>query len=157
MSSQTDNTSLIWKALNALTKTSFSNEHTIPNTFTAEVFRKHFLSLAETLTRTFRQDGGEYQCSEGLQNFCINRLKSHDAFSISEITVYKVGNYISSVGSRNTSGCDWNSNRMNLVSLPYLVQHLTYVYNLCFKRSCLPSDLKPPNSSSSSQLFNKYQ
>ena len=93
MSSQTDNTSLIWKALNALTKTSFSNEHTIPNTFTAEVFRKHFLSLAETLTRTFRQDGGEYQCSEGLQNFCINRLKSHDAFSISDITVYKFGHY----------------------------------------------------------------
>ena len=34
VSGQTDNTSLIWKALHALTKTSVSNEHTIPNTFT---------------------------------------------------------------------------------------------------------------------------
>ena len=26
--------------------------------------------------------------------------------------------------------------------LPYIVQHLTYVYNLCISHSCFPSDLK---------------
>ena len=57
---------------NALTKTSFSNEHTIPNIFTAEVSDEHFLSLAETATRTLRQEGEDYQRSDGLKTFCIN-------------------------------------------------------------------------------------
>ena len=29
-----------------------------------------------------------------------------------------------------------------MLSLPYIVQHLTYVYNLCINHSCSPSDLK---------------
>ena len=29
-----------------------------------------------------------------------------------------------------------------MLSLPYIVQHLTYVYNLCISHSCFPSDLK---------------
>ena len=29
-----------------------------------------------------------------------------------------------------------------MLSLPYIVQHLTYVYNLCINHSCFPSDLK---------------
>ena len=31
---------------------------------------------------------------------------------------------------------------MILLSLPYIFQHLTYVYNLCIKHNCFPSDLK---------------
>ena len=29
-----------------------------------------------------------------------------------------------------------------MLSLPYIVQHLTYVYDLCINHSCFPSDLK---------------
>ena len=49
---------------------------------------------------------------------------------------------VSSVGSKNTSGCDGISNKIIKLSLPYSVQHLTYVYNLCINHSCFPSDVK---------------
>ena len=114
----------------------------MPNAFTAEVFNKHFLSLAEILTRTLRKEGGEYQCTDRLRNFCINRFKSHGTISMLEIIAHEVGKHISGVGSKNTSGCDGISNRIILFSLPYVVQHLTYVYNLCIKLNSFPSNLK---------------
>ena len=55
MSNQTENTCLVWKALNALTKNTFSCKRDIPSTLTAEVFNDHFLSLAKTLTKTLQR------------------------------------------------------------------------------------------------------
>ena len=143
MSNQTDNIRLVWKALNALTKY-FSCKQNIPSTLTAEVFNDHLLSLAKTLTKTLGGGGGgeEYQCSDELKNLCTKRLKFDDTFIIPEITAYEVGKYVSSVGSKNTSGCDGISNKIIMLSLPDIVQHLTYVYNLCINHSCFPSDLK---------------
>ena len=57
--------------------------------------------------------------------FAQKRLKFDDTFIIPEITVYDVGKYVSSVGSKNTSGCDGISNRIIMFSLPYIVQHLS--------------------------------
>ena len=54
VSNQTDNTRLVWKALNVLTK-KFSCKQNIPSTLTAEVFNDHFLSLAKTLTKTLQR------------------------------------------------------------------------------------------------------
>ena len=135
VSKQTDNTCFVWKAMNALSKNTY-----IPSTLTAQVFNDHFLSLAKTLTKTLQRGHEQYQCSDELKNFCTKRLKFDDTFIIPEITTYEVGKYVSSVGSKNTSGCDVISNKIIMLSLPYIVQHLTYVYNLCINHNC--SDLK---------------
>ena len=66
-------------------------------------------------------------------------LKFDDTTFISpEITAYKVGKYVSSVGSKNNG----ISNKIIMLSLPDIVQHLTIVYNLCINHKCFPSDLK---------------
>ena len=57
VSNQTDNTSLIWKVLNALTKTTFSGKQTTPNALTSVVFNEYFSSLAESLTSTLQKEG----------------------------------------------------------------------------------------------------
>ena len=115
MSNQTDNTCLVWKALNALTKNAFSCKRNIASTLTAEVFNDHFLSLAKTLTKTLHAHE-QYQCSDKLKNSCTKRLKFDDTFIIPEIAGYEVGKYVSSVGSTNTSGCDGISNK--IIMLP---------------------------------------
>ena len=46
------------------------------------------------------------------------------------------------LAAKNTSGRDGINNRIILISLPYIVQHLTYVYNLCIKHNCFSSNLK---------------
>ena len=56
VSNETDNTCLFWKALNALTKNTFtSSKQNIPGTLTAEIFDDHLLSLAKTLTKTHQR------------------------------------------------------------------------------------------------------
>ena len=142
VSNQTDNTSLVWKALNALTKNTFSCKQNIPSTLTAEVFNDHFLSLAKTLTKTLQRGDEKYQCSDELKNVCTKRLKSDDTFNILGMTADEVDKYVSSAGSKNTSGCDAVSNKIIMLSLPYIVQHLTHDYNLCISYNCFPSDLK---------------
>ena len=64
--------------------------------------------------------GEEYQCSDELKNFCEKRLKFDDTFIIPEITTYKVGKYVSSVGSKTTSGCDGISNKVEVALLSEL-------------------------------------
>ena len=71
--------------------------------------------------------GEQYQCSDELKNFCTKRLKFDDTFIILEVTANEVGEYVSSVGSKQSSGCDGISDKITLLSLPYIVQHLTYV------------------------------
>ena len=78
-----------------------------------------FFSLSLFLQRW----GEEYQCSDELKNVCTKRLKFDDIFVILEITANEVGKYVSSVGSKNTSCCDGISNKIIMVSLPYIVQH----------------------------------
>ena len=45
------------------------------------------------------------------------------------MTADEVGKYVSSVGSKNTSGCDAISNNIIMLSLLYIVQHLTHDCN----------------------------
>ena len=120
LSNQTDNSCLFWKTLNAFTK-HFSCKQNIPSTLTAEVFYYHFLSRAKILTKMLQRGDEEYQCSDELKNFCTKRLKFDDTFIIPQITAYEVGKYVSSVGSKNTSGCDGISNKIIMLSLPYIV------------------------------------
>ena len=118
VTNQTDNICLVWKALNVLTKITFSCKQTIPSTLTAEVFNDHFLFLAKTLKRFGGGGGGGlYQCSDELKNFYTKRLKFNDIVIIREITAYEVGKYVSNVGSKNTSDCDGISNTVIMLSL----------------------------------------
>ena len=66
-------------------------------------------------------------CTNVRTNFlknCTKRLKLYEIFIIPRITAYEVGKFVSSVGSKNTSGCDGISNKIIMLSLPYIVQHL---------------------------------
>ena len=97
MSNQTDNTCLVWKALNALTK-NFSCKQNIPSTLTAQVFNDNFLSLVKTLTKTLRGvgewggGGEEYQCSDELKKFCTKRLKLMTLSSSLKLQLMKLVN-----------------------------------------------------------------
>ena len=58
------------------------------------------------------------------------------------MTVFEVGTYIKNIGQKTTQGQDGINNKILLTALPYIVHHLTYIYNLCVKASKFPSGLK---------------
>ena len=59
-----------------------------------------------------------------------------------KLQLMKLAKYISSVGGKKTSDCGGISNRIILICLPFIVQHLTYIYNVCTKHNCFPSNLE---------------
>ena len=142
VTSGTKNVSLIWTAINSLNNKSFHQKSSTTDLFTPKEFNDHFLSIADKLTRDLNQHRKEYVCSDKLKNYCSSKLKFYETFSIPEMTIFEVGKYISSIGQKTTQGHDGISNKILLLSLPYIVHHLTYMYNMCIKTSKFPSILK---------------
>ena len=140
--SNTNNVSSIWRAINSLNNKSFRKQPSTTNSFSPDDFNDHFLSIADNLTDSINQNPEQYVCSDKLKSFCSSKLKKHDTFDIPEISVHEVGKHITCLGNKSTEGYDGISNKILLLSLPYIVQHLTYLYNLCIKNNYFPSVLK---------------
>lgn len=140
--SNTQNISSIWKAINSLNNKTFHQKSSTTDIFTPDEYNDHFLSVADNLTKHLNQQSNQYVCSDKIIMFCSKRLKTHETFNIPEMTAFEVGKYISSAGQKTTQGHDGLCNKILLLALPYIVQHLTYLYNLCIKSSKFPSVLK---------------
>ena len=97
--------SSVWGALNTLTKGTHSRQKGIPHHFTADTFSDYFLSIAETLVKS--QDSPEsdkqYACSKRHVDFCHQKTKGTDSFTIPLMTVHEMGKYISGMNNKNIS------------------------------------------------------
>jgi len=133
--------SAVWKGLNFLTNKSKHPED-IPDNLTAEVFNKHFLSTADALIATVKASSVVSNPLEKIQRFCSERLSQNDQFKIPPIAVYEVGHYISHMKNKHSSGIDWINGNILQLSLPYTVDTLTYIYNLCITNTFYPDAFK---------------
>jgi hypothetical protein len=129
-------TAHIWRAVNDITHKSKHSKH--PNIVTAspEDFNNHFLSVSNLAgsTRSSQPD-----CDHTLlSQFCKDRLKPTDSFVIPEIAVHEVGKYISSLKNKKSMGLDNTNTFLLKLALPYIVDSITYIYNLCIKTNCFP-------------------
>ncbi len=135
------NTSTIWRALNAFTKK--SSTHTdIPNHITADMFNEHFLSIAEKLTASNIPRDPKYTCPHKLFEFCQQKNKTGDIFNIPHMGIHEVEQYIKNMQNKTSSGPDNISSNILKLSLPYIVESLTYIYNLCISQNTFPTQLK---------------
>ena len=66
--------------------------------------------------------------------------KTH--FVIPYLSVSELGKYISRLKNKKSSGLDGISNQLLKLSLPYIIDSLTYVFNLCIEKNVFPSELK---------------
>ena len=98
--------------------------------------------------------------SINLTNFCHDRLKSTDSFSIPPIAVHEVGSLITNLKNKKAMGPDTLNASLLKLALPYIIESLTYIYNLCIEQNAFPSALKIakiiplPKSRDSSDLNN---
>ena len=141
VTSSTQNVSLIWKAINSLNNNTPQQKSSSTNLFKPDDYNRHFLSIGHHLTKNLAQQSKHF-CSEMLKSFCSTKLKTYEMFSIPEMTVLDVGKHISSIGQKTTQGQDGISNKIMILALPYIVHHLTYLYNMCLKTSTFPCVLK---------------
>ena len=70
-------------------------------------------------------------CNTLLNDFCKNKLKHDDVFSIPPMTVSEVGKYMSTMENNKSMGLEEINHFLLKLALPYVIQSLTYVYNFC--------------------------
>ena len=113
--------------------------------FTSDAFNDYFLSIAETLVKS--QDSPDsnkhyYSCSKRLVDFCQQKTKGTDPFTIPLIAVHEVGKYLSGINNKKSSVPDEVSNQLLKLASPYIAGSLTYIFNVCIEQNVSPSELQ---------------
>ena len=140
--------SSVWHAMNAFTKETHSRQKEIPHHFTADAFNDYFLSIAETLVKSQNSHDSDkqYPCSKRLVDFCHQKTKGTDSFTITLMAVHKMGKYISEMNNKKSSVPDEISNQLLKVASPYIAGLLTYIFNLCIEENVFPSEFQKSKS-----------
>ena len=64
------------------------------------------------------------------------------AIVIPYISIPELGKYVSKLDNKKSPGPDGISNHLLKLSLPYIIDSLTYIFNLCIEKNHYPSEFK---------------
>ena len=135
--------SQVWKALNVLSNKSRRN-HSTSHNFTEETFNSHLVSTVQNIKYSIPNPSATecLKSRERLQVYCRNRLRASDELSIPLLSIHEVSRLILSLNSKKTlDAMHLNANILKL-SLPYICESLTFLYNLCLKNHVFPRIFK---------------
>ena len=131
--------SSVWRALNTFTRGTKGNSASFHN----DAFNDYFLSTAETLVKSqYSPDSSKhYSCSKRLVDFCQQKTKRTDPFTIPLIAVHEMGKYISGMNNKKSFGPDEISNQLLKLALSYIAGSLTF-FHLCIEQNVFPSEFQ---------------
>ena len=82
------------------------------------------------------------ECSNILHEFCVRKTRGQEPFVIPYISIPELSKYISKLDNKKSSGPDGISNHLLKLSPPYIIDSLTYIFNLCTEKNHYPSEFK---------------
>ena len=131
----------VWSAINEITnkarhKSTNPASHILP-----DKFNDFFLSISERILPNKSSESNNLDISN-LKAFCKSKLPSYIGFSIPLLTVFDVGKFIESLTNKKSMGPDKIPPYLLKLALPYIIEPLTFAYNLCIKQNIFPSSLK---------------
>lgn len=133
----------IWRAINLFCRGDKTTS--VSPQLSPDCFNQHFLSIAKNLVQG-QTTKTKYKRSATLQQFCKSKLNSVSnslkIFTIPDLSVAEVGKLIQGVSNKKSSGLDGITSHILKLSLPYIVESLTYIYNICISKGIFPQDLK---------------
>ena len=130
----------IWKALKIITSNGSISSRDLPENINPEILNNHFISVSDSLITESNSD--KYECPPILREFCNSRTSEQESLRIPLLAVHEVGQFISSMKNKKSSGFDGISAKILKMTLPYIVESLTYIYNLCIEQNVFPDKLK---------------
>ena len=136
-------TASLWRAVNEITDKSKNKGNTTTHMWSPNIFNDHFIKLPQLIQKSANYTS--YKCYEipsQLKTFCQKRLDTTTSFSIPLLGVHEVGSIISRLPNKKTMGPDNLNASILKLALPYIVDSLTYVYNLCIEQNVFPTALK---------------
>lgn len=128
----------VWRAINAFTKPKQSRACT---DISADTFNDHFTTVADRVLQN-RNVQSNFTISDRLLQFCASKLNSKTSFRIPSISMFEVGKFISQMKNKKSLGHDTINASFLKISLPYIVEPITYILNLCIRDSHFPSAWK---------------
>ena len=136
-------TSQVWKAMNEFTNKSRKSPDTITNKFSTDEFNNHFLSIPESIIDSSNPKSAEsYVPSEKLKQFCKEKISSDIEFTIPLLSTEKVYSIISKLDNKKSMDVHYLNSSIIKMSLPYILEVLTFIYNLCIQHNTFPSLFK---------------
>ena len=134
-------TASIWKAINILTNSKKKSSNTKIELNPNEI-NNFFLNISEnTITPEIRRLSENFTCPTELEEFCKNK-NPHVNFKIPNITIYEVNKLINGLKNTKAIGPDEIPVNILKISLPFILEPLTFVYNLCIDKQYFPSQFK---------------
>jgi hypothetical protein len=133
----------LWKAMNEITHKAPKQPSSSNITLSKEDFNNHLLNQAEIILSDNKYDTSEdYLPPRVLKNYCEARCTLNSSFTFPPLAVHEVGKYIKGLKNKRSMGPDNISTFILKLALPYVVESLTFIYNLCLEKNIFPSDLK---------------
>ena len=131
----------IWRAINIITNKKSNRQNIIP--LAPDTLNSYFLSNPSNLANSkYGEYNDDFCIPTFLKEFCVSKLGKSTSFKIPLLAVYEVGKLVSDLKNKKTMGPDSLTAYLLKLALPFIVEPLTYIYNMCIEQSTFPSLLK---------------
>ena len=109
----------------------------MPVNFTFDEFNEYFLSCCQNLLSLTYNDKNLDTVTDNqgalLKEFCKQKLNNSKTFFKPRLEVHEVGKLISDLKNKRSMGPDDISTHLLKLILPYIIEPLTFAYNLCIE------------------------
>jgi exonuclease III len=140
-----NDTASLWRAINVTLNTSSNKAHIGQSSgrHTPQDFNTYFANEAENIfCKTYKdQHCDPYVLPNEVQSLCEENRKANSLI-IPPIAVHEVGAYLTQLKNKRSMGPDNISTYFIKLSVPYIVESLTFIFNLCIAQSLFPTTLK---------------
>jgi hypothetical protein len=135
-----NDTASLWRAMNTVTNKSQTKANN-NTSHSPQDFNQYYVNVADTLLNTQYKNQLNYVVPPELELFCETNRRG-DSLTIPPMAVHEVGAYINKLKNKRSMGPDNISIYFLKLSLPYIVECLTFIFNMCIQQCSFPSKLK---------------
>ena len=134
----------IWNGMNEITNKKKTQNNQPQILLTPNELNDYFLTCPRKLVSSSygTVNNTEHNIDERLQEYCEEKLTNKDNFTIPLLGCHEVGKLIYKLKNKRSVGPDEISTYIVKITLPYILEHLTYAYNLSIEQNTFPSSFK---------------
>ena len=134
----------IWNGMNEITNKKKTQNNQPQILLTPNELNDYFLTCPRKLVSSSygTVNNTEHNIDERLQKYCEEKLTNKDNFTIPLLGCHEVGKLIYKLKNKRSVGPDEISTYIVKITLPYILEHLTYAYNLSIEQNTFPSSFK---------------
>ena len=126
----------LWKVMNEIT--GINRKQNVGTDLTPNDFNDYFINLPHSIVQAFYSQHTGFQISPKLIEFCNDRIKNNESCRIPPISIDQTYKYIKLLKNKKSTGPDDLDTYLLKLTSPFIIPHITYIYNLCLSKNTFP-------------------